>query len=171
MVAGPDGTRGAATSSMVAMFEEQARRGAARVAVRQKRGGAWEDVTWAELARRARDLSDGLAALGVRPGDRLAVLGDTHLEHDLLGRRDGKEVEHLVVGFAPACARATDVSTGDIDRAIGRHPFSGPVVGDVSPRAWRQPVVPSQVLPQAPDVVEELRLFLKRKSKRFSVFG
>ena len=52
----------------------------ARAALRHKRAGAWVDVSWAELARGARDVSDGLAALGIRPGDRVAVIGETQLE-------------------------------------------------------------------------------------------
>jgi len=48
--------------------------------VKHKRDGRWQDVSWAELARRARDVSDGLAALGVRAGDRIAVIGETNLE-------------------------------------------------------------------------------------------
>jgi long-chain acyl-CoA synthetase len=82
MIVEADLSRGAATSSrnMVSMFEEQARRGADRVAAKEKRAGAWRDVSWAELLRRTRDVSDGLAALGVRPGERLAIIGDTQLD-------------------------------------------------------------------------------------------
>ncbi len=66
--------------NLVALFEQQARLRAAQPAVKHKRGGAWTDVSWTELAQRARDVSDGLAAIGVRPGDRIAVIGDTNLE-------------------------------------------------------------------------------------------
>jgi long-chain acyl-CoA synthetase len=69
-----------AVRSLVALLERQARERAARPAVKHKRDGRWQDVSWSELARRARDVSDGLAAMGVRPGDRIAILGDTNLE-------------------------------------------------------------------------------------------
>jgi long-chain acyl-CoA synthetase len=70
----------AAARNLVALLERQARERAAAPAVKHKRDGRWQDVSWSELARRARDVADGLAAIGVRPGDRIAVLGDTNLE-------------------------------------------------------------------------------------------
>jgi long-chain acyl-CoA synthetase len=61
-------------------MEHQARERGARACVKHKRDGRWQDVSWSELAGRARDVADGLAALGIRPGDRIAVIGDTNLE-------------------------------------------------------------------------------------------
>jgi long-chain acyl-CoA synthetase len=66
--------------SLYAIFEATAARRGNAPAIRHKRGGAWVDVSWGELARRARDVADGLAALGVGPGDRVAVIGETQLE-------------------------------------------------------------------------------------------
>jgi long-chain acyl-CoA synthetase len=66
--------------NLVALFEAQARARGERAAATFKRGGQWQQVSWTEMARRARDVSDGLAALGVKPGDRLAILGETNLE-------------------------------------------------------------------------------------------
>ena len=66
--------------SLIALFEATAAKRGDAPAMRHKKGGAWVDVTWAELARRARDLSDGLASLGVVPGDRVAIIGETQLE-------------------------------------------------------------------------------------------
>ena len=66
--------------SLVDLFEATAARLGARTATQQKRDGRWVDTSWAELARRARDVSDGLAALGVAKGDRVALLGETSTE-------------------------------------------------------------------------------------------
>jgi long-chain acyl-CoA synthetase len=66
--------------NLVTLFEAQARARGGRTAVKHKRDGAWRDVSWAELARRARDVADGLAAMGLQRGDRVAVIGDTNLE-------------------------------------------------------------------------------------------
>jgi long-chain acyl-CoA synthetase len=66
--------------SLIALFEATAARRGGAPAVRHKRGASWVDVSWSELARRARDVSDGLASLGVMPGDRVAILGETQLE-------------------------------------------------------------------------------------------
>jgi long-chain acyl-CoA synthetase len=67
-------------ANLVAVFEETARRCATQPAVQHKLKGKWESVSWAELARRSRNVADGLAAAGVVAGDRVAVIGDTNLE-------------------------------------------------------------------------------------------
>jgi long-chain acyl-CoA synthetase len=66
--------------SLIALFESTAARRGDAPAIRHKLGGAWVDVSWRTLAQRARDVSDGLASLGVVPGDRVAVMGETQLE-------------------------------------------------------------------------------------------
>ncbi|MBS1189173.1 MAG: AMP-dependent synthetase and ligase [Rhodocyclaceae bacterium] len=45
-------------------------------AMREKDLGIWQTWTWAEVADRVRALACGLAALGFRRGDNLAVIGD-----------------------------------------------------------------------------------------------
>ncbi len=69
--------------NLVTLFEAQARARGGAPFVKHKRDGAWADVSWTEAARRARDVSDGLASIGVKPGDRIAVLGETQLEWQL----------------------------------------------------------------------------------------
>jgi len=66
--------------NLVSLFEAQAKARGDRAAVKHKRGDSWTDVSWKEMARRARDVSDGLAALGVKRGDRIAVIGETQIE-------------------------------------------------------------------------------------------
>ncbi len=66
--------------NLVALVDRQVREHGTLAALKHKRDGRWQDVSWTELSRRARDVSDGLAALGIVPGDRIAVLGDTNLE-------------------------------------------------------------------------------------------
>jgi long-chain acyl-CoA synthetase len=51
-----------------------------RVALRYKADGQWRDETVAELAGRVRALTAGLIASGVRPGERVCILGDTRPE-------------------------------------------------------------------------------------------
>jgi long-chain acyl-CoA synthetase len=67
-------------NNLVSLFEAQAKRRADAPTIRHKRDGAWRDVSWADLARRARDVADGLASIGLRRGDRVAVIGETCLE-------------------------------------------------------------------------------------------
>jgi long-chain acyl-CoA synthetase len=49
-------------------------------AVRVRRDGAWLETTFAELRTAAREIAAGLVGLGVRPGDRVAILGSTRPE-------------------------------------------------------------------------------------------
>ena len=48
--------------------------------MRSKRGGAWVDLSYRDLADRIQDLSLGLLELGVRPGDRVAILSENRPE-------------------------------------------------------------------------------------------
>jgi long-chain acyl-CoA synthetase len=61
----------------VQVFEQQVARRGTRTAAKHKVDGRWQEISWQELGRRARDVSDGLAALGVRPGDRVSIIGET----------------------------------------------------------------------------------------------
>ena len=72
--------RPAKAANLLAVFEETAKRCGAKAAVHQKKKGKWEAVSWDELAKRGRNVADGLAAAGVVAGDRVAVIGDTNLE-------------------------------------------------------------------------------------------
>jgi long-chain acyl-CoA synthetase len=45
-------------------------------AMREKDLGIWQSWTWAEVARETRALACGLAELGFKRGDRLAIIGD-----------------------------------------------------------------------------------------------
>jgi long-chain acyl-CoA synthetase len=49
-------------------------------ALRHKAGGKWHDLTHQELARRVRHTALGLKELGVRPGDRVAILSPNRPE-------------------------------------------------------------------------------------------
>src|SRR5512134_1080855 len=47
-----------------------------RPAIREKDYGIWQTWTWAQVAAEVRAFACGLAALGFRRGDKLAVIGD-----------------------------------------------------------------------------------------------
>ncbi len=51
-----------------------------RVALREKEFGIWQELSWSEYRDRVRDFSLGLLALGLQPGDRIAIIGDNRPE-------------------------------------------------------------------------------------------
>jgi long-chain acyl-CoA synthetase len=52
-------------------------------AARVPRDGAWLETTFADLGAAVREIAGGLIALGVQPGDRVAILGSTRPEWTL----------------------------------------------------------------------------------------
>ena len=58
------------------LLAANAQRRGDRPASREKDYGIWQTWTWSQVAEEVRALACGLAALGFRRGDRLAVIGD-----------------------------------------------------------------------------------------------
>ncbi len=57
-------------------FEAQAQKHAARVFLKDKPGKVWTDHSWTGISDAAGKLRAGLPGLGVRPGDRVAILSE-----------------------------------------------------------------------------------------------
>jgi len=55
---------------------DQAARNGSRPAIREKSFGIWQAWTWADVAAEVRALACGLAALGLKRGDKIAIIGD-----------------------------------------------------------------------------------------------
>ncbi len=64
--------------------------------MRAKRGGRWTPISYRELSERVQDLSIGLQELGVRRGDRVAILSENR-------------PEWAITDYACLAARAADV--------------------------------------------------------------
>ena len=62
---------------------QAADRHAAYVAMQAPGNGGWQDISFAELGRAAREIAAGLHDLGLGPGDRVAILGATRPEWTL----------------------------------------------------------------------------------------
>jgi long-chain acyl-CoA synthetase len=63
------------------LLVEQARRhGARKVALREKEFGIWQSFTWADYLRHVREFSLGLVELGLKRGDKVAIVGDNRPE-------------------------------------------------------------------------------------------
>jgi long-chain acyl-CoA synthetase len=70
--------------------------GARPVVMRAKRNGQWYQLSYQQLADRVQDLSLGLLELGIRPGDRVAILSENR-------------PEWAIADYACLAARCTDV--------------------------------------------------------------
>ncbi|MDS1139324.1 AMP-binding protein [Pusillimonas sp. SM2304] len=72
----PTQRESAVPATFPAWVEHHANVRGARPAMREKDLGIWQTMTWAELARQVRELANGLAALGVEPGQHVAIVGE-----------------------------------------------------------------------------------------------
>ncbi|HMC05129.1 MAG TPA: AMP-binding protein, partial [Actinomycetota bacterium] len=64
------------------------------------RYGIWQPTTWNQLHARVRDFAHGLASLGVRPGEVVAVLGDNRPEW-LISELAAQSLGACTVGIYP----------------------------------------------------------------------
>ncbi len=62
------------------LLVDQARHRGGRVAYRQKAFGIWQATTWDGYLERVRSFALGLEALGLKRGDRVAIVGDNRPE-------------------------------------------------------------------------------------------
>ncbi|MGH2805679.1 MAG: AMP-dependent synthetase/ligase [Actinomycetota bacterium] len=78
-VATPERQR-STTTSIVTRLRDRAQRMPDRVALREKDLGIWEDITWSRYWDRVQDVAHGLLALGIEPGDRVAIHSENRPE-------------------------------------------------------------------------------------------
>lgn len=63
------------------LFVERCRKyGADKVAMREKEFGVWRPITWQDYYDNVKQIGLGLVALGVKPGDKVAMIGDNRPE-------------------------------------------------------------------------------------------
>jgi long-chain acyl-CoA synthetase len=68
------------TATLPGLLADRARAAPDGVALREKEFGVWQEITWAGYLDRVRRFSLGLRALGVVPGDTVAIIGDNRPE-------------------------------------------------------------------------------------------
>ena len=66
--------------NLAEMFFDRAKAWSAKPRYRVKRGGAWQEVTWEATACAVRETAAGLLALGLAPGEKVAILAGTRPE-------------------------------------------------------------------------------------------
>jgi long-chain acyl-CoA synthetase len=62
------------------LFSERVKLSGPRTVLRWKENGVWREATWNDWDRAAREIAGGLRALGIGPGERSCVLGNTRPE-------------------------------------------------------------------------------------------
>src|SRR5262245_43132714 len=70
----------ATTTTIASLARDWAARAPGQVAMRDKDFGIWREVEWAELWELVVDAAHGLLALGVEPGDRIAIQSEDRPE-------------------------------------------------------------------------------------------
>ena len=58
------------------LLQQHTTQRADHVALRMKRYGIWNSYTWQEIAQEVRKLACGFAAKGLKPGDKVAIIGN-----------------------------------------------------------------------------------------------
>jgi long-chain acyl-CoA synthetase len=111
--------------SLAHAFEQRAARYGDRAFLKDKRAGVWTDFSWNRIAAATRRMRAGLLKLGLRPGDRVAILAENCPEWviaDLAALGMGaivvplyptsaaEEIEHVL---SDSEARAIAVAGGD----------------------------------------------------------
>jgi long-chain acyl-CoA synthetase len=72
--------RPVATTTIATRVRDWGAREPDRIAMREKDFGIWQQVTWAQYWDRVLDVAHGLLALGVQPGDRVAIHSENRRE-------------------------------------------------------------------------------------------
>ena len=68
------------TTTIATRIRDRARRMPHKVAMREKDFGIWQEVSWADYWGRAEEVGHALIALGVEPGDRVAIHSENRRE-------------------------------------------------------------------------------------------
>jgi len=80
MEAGTTPAQGTGSITIADLSAKAAERFGDRVAVKHKVDGAWRDVTFAQVGEVVGEIGLGLIALGLQPGERVAILANTRPE-------------------------------------------------------------------------------------------
>lgn len=88
------------TTYLIRMLRTSAAEVGDRTALRVKQSGVWRDITWRAYLDAAERIAFGLAALGVTPGDRVAIQSENRPEW-LFCDLASNALRAAIVGFYP----------------------------------------------------------------------
>lgn len=71
---------GTPAATLPHLFFQQVENRKQRIALRRKDYGIWDRITWQQYGQMVREVAAALMAVGLQPGDRVAILGDNRPE-------------------------------------------------------------------------------------------
>ena len=80
MEAGTTPAHGTGSTTIADLCVRAAEQFADQVAIKHKVDGVWRDVTFAQVGEIVQEIGLGLIALGLQPGERVAILCNTRPE-------------------------------------------------------------------------------------------
>lgn len=89
----------------VQVIAEHAQRTPDKTAIRQKRCGVWNEITWKRLDEIVKELAAGMIELGLKPGDKIGILSENRQEW-VLTQFAAQSVGAMVVGMYPTSPAA-----------------------------------------------------------------
>ena len=63
-----------ASQTIVDRFWERVAKSATKVALRYKKNGTWQDITWRQYGEHVTEVAKGLMALGFGHSDKISIL-------------------------------------------------------------------------------------------------
>lgn len=97
---GLEPTAEGATTTIVTRIRDRARQRPNEIAMRYKDRGVWQGTSWSQYWERAQLVGHALLALGVRPGDRVAIHSENRPEW-MLADVGTVAVRAITLGFFP----------------------------------------------------------------------
>jgi long-chain acyl-CoA synthetase len=106
------------------LFGALDRAGSRPVAMRAKQGDSWVELSYQDLADRIQDLSLGLLELGIRPGDRVAILSENRPEWAIADYACLTARCADVPVYPTLLARQVEHNLADSESVAGHRPWS-----------------------------------------------
>jgi len=92
----PDPAAAATPGTVPALFFRRVAELGDQTALRQKVLGLWRDISWTDYGENVRAAACGLIALGVAPGDCVAIIGENIPDSEFEIRTEGREISRTL---------------------------------------------------------------------------
>jgi len=140
---GPDPVHVGPTENLTTTLWERAAASGTKEILRFPVGDGWQGLTWAQLGERVRKAGAGLIALGIEPGDRVALMSNTRMEWTIsdlailavgavtVPLYETSSVEQCAWVLSDSGARAAIAGTADHAKSLDAARAGAPGLGEV----------------------------------------